>query len=390
MDASRAKRTAVNGGGRERGLIDLTRTTPPAPPFLGEEVRETLCDLGATFDLGDLVRKHRFGGTPDDREVAGLWLARSLGAAPDAARVLVTNGAQNAALLLLRSLVPPDGLSLTEALTYHGAQLIANTLGIEVQGVAMDRDGLIPDALEEICRRRRPEALYCMPTLQNPTAVTMPRERRLEIAAVARRYGLTIIEDDVYGLLPADAPAPIAALAPDVTWYVTGFGKCVAAGLRLGYAVGPDAAAASRVFERFRTMSTWFPAPFQAAVVAQWVRGGAAGRVLTAIRAEAVERQSLARSILGAAEMTACESALHVWLTLPASWTPVAFVEAARQCGVIIRSGELFAVDPAAAPRAVRVCTGSPGSREELACGLHELAQLLLVAAPRVSAAAQA
>ena len=39
-------------------------------------------------------------------------------------------------------------------------------------------------------------------------------ERREQIADVARRHGVSILEDDTYGFLPPDAPPPLATYAP--------------------------------------------------------------------------------------------------------------------------------------------------------------------------------
>jgi DNA-binding transcriptional MocR family regulator len=360
----------------QRSVVDLTRTTPPAPSFLGDEVRHALNQLSRKTTLTELIRNHRFGGTQDDREAGSLWLSQRLGESPAPDRILVTNGTQNAILLLLAHVVKPGGVLLTEALTYHGVRVIAKTLGIEIRGVAMDHDGLIPDAFASACRDTGAAAIYCMPTLQNPTAITMSERRRHEIAEIARASHVKIIEDDVYGLLFKQAPAPFGAIAPDVTWHVTGFGKVVAAGVRIGYALAPSAAEATDLLDQFRTMSTWFAAPLQAALASIWIRQGAARRILEAIRSEAAKRQALARTILGP-DQDIQPHALHVWLPLPPYWDADQFVRAARDEGVIIRPGHLFAVTSEIAPNYVRVCTGSPMTKAELNVGLSTLVKLL-------------
>jgi DNA-binding transcriptional MocR family regulator len=203
----------------------------------------------------------------------------------------------------------------------------------------------------------------------------MPLERRLQIIEIARRHGVAIIEDDVYGLLPDEAPTPLAALAPDVAWYVTGFGKCVAAGLRIGYALAPDATAASAVVERFRVMSTWFPAPLQAALALRWVEDGTAARITAAVRPDAARRRALGLDVLCGVSNASRDNALHVWLHLAEPWTPRDFVDMARRHGVLIRSGEFFAAEDRFRPRAVRVCTGGAAA-EDLAAGLQIIRDL--------------
>ena len=104
----------------------------------------------------------------------------------------------------------------------------------------MDAEGVEVDAVAEACKKLKPKALYLNPTLQNPTTITISDQRRRDIAAMARRFKLPIVEDDAYGFIPAHGHAPFAAIAPDLTWHVAGLAKCIGAGLRAAYVVVPD------------------------------------------------------------------------------------------------------------------------------------------------------
>src|SRR5258708_10938769 len=109
----------------------------------------------------------------------------------------------------------------------------------------MEEHGLIPRTWEEACRSLRPTALYCVPVLHNPTTATMPLERRREIAAIAARYRLPIIEDDTYGLLARQAPPPIASFAPDLTYYIGGPSHVATPLLRVAHLGAPSPAIAA-------------------------------------------------------------------------------------------------------------------------------------------------
>src|SRR5206468_1294184 len=140
-------------------------------------------------------------------------------------RVLVSSGNQHGMTAVLAALLSPGDLVLTEALTYPGMKNLAGLLSLRLQGVALDEQGMRPDALAAACRARSPKAVYCVPTLQNPTTSIMSEERRRQIAAVAREHGVLIVEDDVHGRIPERAPRPLSAFAPERAVYLTGMSK---------------------------------------------------------------------------------------------------------------------------------------------------------------------
>ena len=93
--------------------------------------------------------------------------------------------------------------------------------------MAQDDEGILPDALDLACREDSARALYCMPTLQNPTGAVMSAERRQAIATVLRKYRLPVIEDDIYRFL-TDAPPPLSAFVPELGHYLLGCSKSIA------------------------------------------------------------------------------------------------------------------------------------------------------------------
>jgi DNA-binding transcriptional MocR family regulator len=118
----------------------------------------------------------------------------------------------------------------------------------EVSHVAMDDDGMIPSALAERIQAlraagRRIKFLYLIPNFHNPAGVTLSWERRLEIIEIARREGVLIIEDNPYGLLWFDRPAPHAmrSVETDGIVYLGSFSKTLAPGFRIGWALAPHA-----------------------------------------------------------------------------------------------------------------------------------------------------
>lgn len=165
------------------------------------------------------------------------------GASPD--DVVVTAGAQQALSLIATVFLDPGDIVLAEGPTYVGALGVFQAAQARVRHVAIDDDGLIPEALESAIAAcdRPPKFLYTVPTYQNPTGVTLSATRRDEILDICRRHGLLIVEDDPYGMLSFDGhpPLPLRARSRDGVLYVGTFSKTFAAGLRVGWVLAPPA-----------------------------------------------------------------------------------------------------------------------------------------------------
>jgi DNA-binding transcriptional MocR family regulator len=214
-----------------------------------------------------------------------------------------------------------------------------------------------------------------VPTVQNPTAAVMSRKRRAAIAAVAERRGLTVIEDDVHGRLADDPPPPLAALVPDRTYYVTSTSKTLAPGLRVGFVAAPPGMA-DRLAATVR-VTTWGAAPLPAEVVAGWVRDGTGEALLLARRQEAAARQDIAREVLAGLAPRVARGAYHLWMELPSPWRSATFAGEARQRGVAVTAAEAFVAGDGEVPSAVRLCLGTPRTREALLRGLKAVKQTL-------------
>jgi 2-aminoadipate transaminase len=110
--------------------------------------------------------------------------------------------------------------------------------------VPTDEFGLIPEAIPALIKQHRPKFLYTIPTFQNPTGITLIRERREQLARIAAEHSLLIVEDDPYGKLRyrgAEVPAIKHWDTAGQVLYVSTFSKTIAPGFRLGWVVAPAA-----------------------------------------------------------------------------------------------------------------------------------------------------
>lgn len=345
-------------------LVDMTMNMPPEPQdrALLAKLRDGMSALWNESDAYALLRYQEFGGHFDDREAGAHWLAPNVPGI-NGSRVLVCPGAQGALFALFTVLARPgDGIAC-EAVTYPGIKGLAAQLGIRLIGLPTDDEGIDPEAFGALCAADLPKALYLNPTFNNPTTATMSRERREAIAEIARRYSVPIIEDDPYGMLPSKTPVSLAALAPELTFYVTGFAKCLGAGLRIGYVTVPNARYAARVAAAMRT-TTVMASPFMVKLATRWISDGTVQAATNAIREESKLRQQVASEVLRQARYRSQPEAFHLWLAVPEPWTRIEFATHLRAHGVGVVVSDTFTVT-GPAPDAVRVCLGGPASLEE-------------------------
>jgi DNA-binding transcriptional MocR family regulator len=358
------------------GLIDLSTNWPPhfRDQKLTARIWQGVSSL-ETAGLDLLLNYQEAGGIAQDRAAGAHWLSRAFPSlAPE--RVLVCPGAQGALFAIAGQLAGPGDAICAGTMTYPGFRSLAAHQGWRLIPVAMDDEGLIPEAFDEACLLHQPKALYTTPTLHNPTTATMPAYRREMIAAIARAHEVAIIEDDAYGKLPLQPPPPpLATFAPELTYYVSSLAKCLSPALRVAYVVPPDARAAIRLAGGLRaTMS--MTSPFTAAIATRWIQEGTADAVLAAIRAEMNERQAVARSILPPELIRHHPESLHLWLRLPPPWTRGPFMTQLQAGGISVTSSDVFTLET---PReAVRLSLGRASSLGELRRGLETIADLLM------------
>ncbi|WP_223998844.1 aminotransferase-like domain-containing protein [Cupriavidus pinatubonensis] len=343
---------------------EMTMNMPPEPPAMAARLRESMAALLGAADPYKLLRYQDFGGTPADRSVATRWLRRCVPAcAPET--VLIAPGIHSVLVALLSQLSRPGQTICVDALAYPGIKAIAAQFNVQLQALPGDEDGPFAHAFEAMCKAQKPAALYCNPTIQNPSTRTMPQVRREQLADVALRYSVPIIEDDAYGMLPLRAPDAFATLAPELTYYVTGMSKCLGAGLRIAFLHAPTARQAQRLAGTLRA-TTVMASPVNTLLATAWIQDGTADDLLRAIRAESAARQQIARAVLDGLAYEADAEGFHLWLPLPAGceWSPSELALHLRSQGIAAVSAAAFSTD-GNPPDAIRVCLGGPGDREE-------------------------
>jgi DNA-binding transcriptional MocR family regulator len=366
---------------RELGLIDLSVNRPATTGYL-EALARLLARLPKDPRYSELQDFHAPEGPAWAREAVAGWLAPVLGV-QDAGRVVVTHGAQSALGCVLSAVARAGDVVLADAVTYQGMAALCRTLDLDLRPVTMDDEGMRPDALLAACEEHQPRALFVVPCLHNPTAITLSAVRRAQIAEIAERHDLLIVEDDVYRPLVDDAPPAFARLAPERTVYVTSMSKTVAPGLRFGVVVAPTTLVAD--IAAMQRVACWSISPLNALIATRLIEDGTLSQVIEAQKAELRMRQALLREVLSGFDVHGGEASTHAWLKLPSPWRANAFVTVARKHGVGVLSADAFAIGQHAVPHAVRINVAAARSRSELKRGLESLAEVMRSADRHVS-----
>ena len=334
-------------------------------------IAKSLDGLQKPAALHAALRQATSVGTPAVRSVAATYLSQDVWSVAPEQLVFTANGRQSIAAALA-SVVPTGGRCGVEPLTYPFIKGIAARLGISLVPLAMDEDGVRPDALQKAHRESHLSAIYIQPAIQIPLGITMPSARRADLVRVVDKLNLPIIEDNVYRFL--DDEPPLAALAPDRCIVIDSLSKKVAPGLSLGFIVPPQRLRESVMVS---VRSGGWTAPGFAFAAAQRMMGdGTLAELARLKRLDARARQKLAVDRLSGFEIQTNEKCYHLWLTLPAHWRSQTFVAAAARRDIALTPSTTFAVAPGHAPNAVRLALAAP-TMDQLDSGLRTLAAML-------------
>jgi 2-aminoadipate transaminase len=304
------------------------------------------------------------------------WIAERHGVEPS--RVLVTNGSLQGLVFLAERFA--GARVLVEQPTYDRPLKILAAHGVETTPVAMDGEGLDPDALEEaIAGGATPAFLYTIPTFQNPSGRTLSTERRHRLVELAAADDLLVLEDDPYGLVrfEGDAPPTLFELeGGNRVLYSSSFSKTIAPGLRVGYFVLPQQL--EKELEALAVSTYITPVLLGQATVYEFLRRGNLEPNLQRVRSllgarrdamlEALERE------LPGVRWSRPEGGYFIWLELPEGSDTTMLLQRATDAGVTYVPGPDFG----GASNTARLAF-SYVSPDEIREGVRRLAALLPV-----------
>ncbi|WP_238365282.1 PLP-dependent aminotransferase family protein [Mesobacterium pallidum] len=406
---ARAYSTLTDSGlltaGVGRGTFVAERSVPPAPPvanpatlapsaWLPQGDGEVSLRTPMLPDLGQsqLIREHLAGlaaEMPTDRLMnypgrdsdlpARQAFRRWMGAAPIGPLTdddLVTaHGGQSGIVMALQCVLRgPGPVVLVDELTYSGYRRAAELARATCIPVPWDREGPDPQALETLGRLHGAQAFCTSAEVCNPTTRATTPERRQQIAEVAQRLHMHVIDDDCYRIGPHRAPA-YRALLPELGWYVTSPSKVLTPALRIGFVAAPEGWGLP--LARIAAHNSFGVSSPLTDLFVRMVDDPRMPALAEAVRQRINDDLRIAVNHLGGHALTWQEDVPFLWLDLPQTWRAESFARAAAAQKVGLKTSDEFAARDARPVHAVRIALNGQVSTEIFEHAVSRLGLLL-------------
>jgi 2-aminoadipate transaminase len=362
-------------------VISLSAGNPSPEAFPGEDIAEITAGLLSI----DPITPLQYGvteGYPLLRELLSSYLLskHSIGRSFDS--LLITSGAQQVMNLATKSLCNSGDTIITEAPSFIGSLNTFRSYGVNLTGIPLESDGMNIDSLEKALQdNNRVRFIYIIPNFQNPSGITTSLEKRRAIYALAKQYGVLILEDNPYGDLRykgTDIPSIKSFDEDGIVIYAGSFSKVISPGLRVGYSVAPEAITAKLVVcKQGEDVHT---ALLSQMICHRFMRDYDFDAHLCRLRGlytrkSDFTKKNLKRFLSPLISFGDIEGGLFLWLTLPDGFSMPEFVSQALKRKVAVVPGNVFYPDEATPCQSFRINFSTPND-SQLIKGISLLGEL--------------
>lgn len=317
------------------------------------------------------------------RQKAKFGIGRSVseGDSYDDTTIIVSGGQQGIELACKVFCNEGDAV-ICENPTFIGALNAFRSNGATPVGVTLEEDGMNIEELEEVIRRTpNAKLLYVIPNFQNPAGICTSLEKRKQIYALAKKYGLMILEDNPYGELRfagEDIPSIKSMDEDGIVIYCSTFSKILSAGMRVGFVIAPDVVASKMVVSK-QTSDVHTNIFFQMLCYRYMTEcdlEGHIGEIRKLYRHKcSLMLDHLERELPKTIRFTRPEGGLFIWCTLPKGVDAGAFIREATARNVRVVPGATFNCDTEASSPCFRLNYSTP-SDEQIVKGIRILGEL--------------
>ena len=351
----------------------------------GQMIRDAMHHLADTMPAEQLLRYPDRQTDLAAREAIAAYLSVERIGAFVVDDIVTAHGGQSAVVMILQTIlhgVRP--VVAVDVLSYGGFRYAATMCRADVVGVPWDADGPDPAAFEALIKAHSVQVFCTSSEVSNPTVRHTTPARRAEIARIAQRYGVHVLDDDCYRLMrTAHKGQSYRALLPELGWHVISPSKSISAALRIGFALAPQGWTSALV--RTATFSSFGVTRLMTDLYAHVLSQPGIDAVLDAVRDRIAQDIRAAVNVLGMYNLNWSEDVPFVWLELPLGWRTGEFLQAADAAGVLIKSADDFALRDGRTVHAIRIAVNGLVPHQDFVNALQVLRDLLAHPPQRIS-----
>ncbi len=296
-------------------------------------------------------------GYPPLREAVKKYM-ESKGISFENHDVLITTGSLQGIYIISELFLDPSDTVLAELPSFIGALTLFKSFQAHVEGVPMDRDGLIPEKLRHAYKKQNNvKFLYAIPNFHNPAGLIYSKERREFILSFIKENNLVLLEDDAYNELYFDEEdraltRPLLAMADEQTAkqiiYAGTFSKIFGPGFRLGWLILPKG-----IFNKAEIIKQSLDAcspNFSQVIADTFLREGYMEKYLERIRPQYKLRRDLVLQAVRKyfpeeVKYVEPKGGFYLWIELPGQVEAKKVLDYALDNGVVFVLGKSFSPD---------------------------------------------
>lgn len=224
-------------------VVSLSAGNPAPDAFPAKEIAEISADLLSRRPV-DALQYGLTEGYAPLRDYLKKYMKDKYGIGSENDQLIITSGAQQVMDLAAKSLCNEGDVVICEAPSFIGSLNSFRSYNARLVGVPVESDGINTEILEEKLKtEKNVRFIYVIPNFQNPSGVTMSLEKRKKVYALAKKYGVMILEDNPYGELRyfgENVPAIKSLDTDGIVMYAGSFSKVISPGMRVGWCVAPN------------------------------------------------------------------------------------------------------------------------------------------------------
>lgn len=362
-------------------IIPLAAGNPAPDAFPVEEVQEIAKDILANDPITALQYGVTEGYQPLRDTLRG-WLKDRENIGRDFDDVLIVSGATQVMDLTTKVLCNEGDTVICEEPSFIGSLNCFRSYGCKLKGIPVDADGMNMDALEEALKTTdKVRFIYTIPNFQNPSGATMSLEKRKRLYALAKEYGVIVLEDNPYGdLRVAGESLPTIKSMDDegIVIYAGSFSKVLSPGLRVAYCIAPKALLAKMTVGK-QASDVHTPCLNQM-IVNEWFKKYDVNAHIEKIRGIYREKLELMCKCIDEelgdfVEYVKPEGGLFIWCKLPDHVDMLEFVQKAVEKKVAVVPGNAFLMNDTDSTQYIRLNFSTP-TNEGIIKGVKALGEV--------------